>query len=108
MVGVVTVGRPVARMLCDGLTLEVTRCCTTGVPNSSSRLYAVARRVARELGYKRLVTYTLESESGHSLKASGWTHAGEAGGGSWSRVRRPRTAHDKKPECKKTRWEIAL
>src|SRR5262249_13579244 len=32
IVGVAIVGRPVSRMLDDGRTLEVTRCCTGGVP----------------------------------------------------------------------------
>src|SRR6476646_6743115 len=56
--GVVTVGRPVARMLDDGLTLEVNRCCTDGTKNAASMLYSAAWRVTRNLGYTRLITYT--------------------------------------------------
>src|SRR3954447_16449343 len=52
VVGVVTVGRPVARGLDDGLTLEVTRCCTDSTPHVASKLYAAAMRAARALGYR--------------------------------------------------------
>ena len=41
LVGVSVVGRPVARMLDDGLTVEVTRMCTLGTDNACSMLYAV-------------------------------------------------------------------
>lgn len=40
LVGVAIVGRPVSRYLDDGLTLEVTRLCTTGERNACSMLYA--------------------------------------------------------------------
>ncbi|MDG4834136.1 hypothetical protein O7627_33265 [Solwaraspora sp. WMMD1047] len=58
LVGVAVVGRPVARMLDDGLTLEVTRVATDGTRNANSLLYAAAWQAARALGYRRLVTYT--------------------------------------------------
>jgi hypothetical protein len=105
VVGVITVGRPVARLLDDGWTLEVTRCCTDGTKNAASMLYAAAWRAARALGYKRLVTYTLMSEPGTSLKAAGWKKIGEAGGGTWNRQHRPRV--DKYPTQSKLRWEIS-
>lgn len=44
LVGVAVVGRPVARLLDDGLTLEVTRVATDGTP--SSGVDPVRRRVA--------------------------------------------------------------
>jgi hypothetical protein len=103
--GVVVVGRPVARMLDDGLTLEVTRCCTDGVKNGCSMLYSAAWRATRALGYKKLVTYTLNDESGVSLSAAGWKKIGECGGGSWGRKDRPRI--DKHPLQKKIKWEIS-
>lgn len=71
--GVVMVGRPVARNLDDGLTLEINRNCTDGTYNACSMLYGAACRAAKALGYKRIVTYTLQSEPGTSLKASGFT-----------------------------------
>lgn len=70
--GVVVVGRPVARMFDDGLTLEVTRSATDGTPNANSMLYAAAWRATKALGYGRLVTYTQDGESGASLRAAGW------------------------------------
>jgi hypothetical protein len=105
VVGVAVVGRPVARMLCDDFTAEVTRLCTDGTKNACSMLYGASWRAARALGYKRLVTYILNSESGASLVASGWKCVGEAGGGSWSRKSRPRV--DKHPTQTKIRWEVA-
>lgn len=79
--GVAVVGRPVARMLQDGLTCEVTRLCTDGARNACSLLYGAAWRAARAIGYRRIVTYTLPSEGGASLRALGWRLVGEAGGG---------------------------
>ncbi len=109
----VIVGRPVARHLQDGVTAEVTRLATVRVPddqgrergprNACSMLYAAAWRVARALGYRRLVTYTLPAEGGASLHAAGWRCLGEAGGGSWSRDERPRV--DEHPTQMKLRWE---
>lgn len=104
IVGVAIVGRPVSRRLDDGLTLEVTRCCTDGTKDAASALYGACRRATFALGYKRLVTYTLDSEPGTSLKAAGWRELGRAGGGSWSRRHRPRV--DKAPTQGKIRWEV--
>lgn len=103
VVGVAIVGRPVARMLQDGFTAEVTRLATDGTKNACSMLYAACWRAARALGYRTLVTYILASESGTTLKASGWKLIGEAGGGSWSCESRPRV--DKHPLQEKLRWE---
>jgi hypothetical protein len=102
--GVAIVGRPVARELAaDDFAAEVTRCCTDGTRNACSMLYGAAWRAARALGYRRLVTYTLASEGGASLRAAGWHCIGEAGGGSWSRTSRPRV--DTHPMQIKLRWE---
>ena len=104
--GVAIVGRPVARMLDDGYTLEVTRVATDGVKDGCSALYGACRRAAFALGYRKLVTYILESERGTSLKAAGWRCLGEAGGGSWSRESRERI--DRHPLQKKIRFETEL
>jgi len=107
VVGVITVGRPVARNLDDGWTLEVTRCCTLdGVKNAASMLYGAAWRAAKAMGYKRLITYTLESETGTSLVAAGYKQLYTTRGGSWSVKSRPRI--DKHPLCQKTLWEAKL
>jgi hypothetical protein len=97
--GVVITGRPVARMLDDGHTAEVTRLCPDGVKTGCSFLYGAAARVARAMGYETIITYILESEDGASLRASGWTLAGIRGGGSWNRPNRKRI--DKAPICRK-------
>jgi hypothetical protein len=102
--GVAIIGRPVARHLDDGITLEVTRVATDGTKNVASMLYGAARRATFALGYRRLVTYTLPSESGASLRAAGYNCIGEAGGGSWSVPSRPRV--DKHPLQVKLRWEL--
>ena len=106
LVGVVMVGRPVARTLDNGTTLEVTRLCTDGTRNASSFLYGAACRAAHSLGYKRLITYILKSETGVSLKAAGWKYVKVAGGGTWNRKDRPRT--DKHPTEKKQLFEAVM
>ena len=104
VVGVAVVSRPTARMSDDGYTAEVTRLCVLeGIKNGCSMLYQACWRAARAMGYHRLITYTLASESGSSLRASGWVLIGEAGGGSWSRQERLRV--DKHPLQGKLRWE---
>ncbi|MCD6671471.1 MAG: hypothetical protein LT106_01320 [Burkholderiaceae bacterium] len=105
IVGVVTAGRPVARHLDDGWTLEVTRLCTDGTPNACSKLYAAAGRAARALGYTRLITYTLPAEGGASLRAAGWRLVGQRGGGNWNRARRPRQDTPEALRVPKLLWE---
>jgi hypothetical protein len=73
LVAVAMAGRPVARLLDDGRTLEVLRVCTLGHDNACSRLYGALARAAKALGWKRLITYTLASEPGTSLRAAGFT-----------------------------------
>jgi hypothetical protein len=85
IVGVAIAGRPVARGLDDGWTLEITRLCTIDrAKNAASMLYRACWRAARAMGYRRVITYILASETGVSLKASGFKEIGAAGGGSWS------------------------
>lgn len=105
VVGVAIVGRPVSRRLDDGWTLEVTRVATDATPNAASALYGAARRATFALGYRRLITYTLVSEPGTSLRAAGWKVIGEVRGRSWSCPSRPRI--DRHPLQNKLRWEAA-
>lgn len=105
LVGVVTVGRPVARMSDDGVTAEVNRCCTDGTRNACSLLYGAAWRAAKALGYDRLITYTLPEEGGASLRGAGWKLLGERGGGKWSRPSRGR--EDDHPTQQKLLWEVS-
>lgn len=71
--GAAIVGRPVARLLDDGITLEVNRCVTDGTANACSSLYGAVARAAKALGYVRVFTYTRVDEPGTSLRAAGWT-----------------------------------
>lgn len=89
LVGVAIVGRPVSRHLDNGLTLEVTRLCTDGTKNACSFLYGAAWRAAKALGYERIITYTLATENGASLKGAGWNCEGMAGGLRWTGARKP-------------------
>ena len=84
--GVAIAGQPIARRLDDGMTIEVRRVCTDGTHNACSALYGACARVAKEMGYARILTYTLVTEPGTSLKASGWKDMGEAGGGYMERT----------------------
>ena len=106
LVGVAIMGRPVSRYLDNGLTLEVTRLCTTDEKNACSMLYAAAARAAKAMGYRKIITYTLDSEPGISLRAAGWICAGPAGGERWTGQRRP--AADLYPAQMKLRYEKLL
>lgn len=91
LVGVAMVGRPVARHLDDGLTLEVNRTATDGTPNVNSLLYAAAWRACKALGYQRLITYTQAGETGSSLRAAGYRIVAELPARrGWSTPSRPR------------------
>lgn len=106
LVGVAIVGRPVSRYLDNGLTLEVNRLCTTGSKNACSFLYAAAARAAKAIGYRKIITYTLDTEPGTSLRAAGWVCSGIAGGKRWTGQRRP--AVDLYPPQMKLRYEKIL
>ena len=103
LVGVVQIGRPVSRNLDDGKTVEVTRLCSNGERNVCSFLYAKAAKIAKEMGYLKIITYILKSESGISLQAAGWNLENDnCGGGSWDTPSRHRTTTA--PTERKQRW----
>ena len=102
LVGVATVGRPVARRLDNGTTLQVTRVCTDGTRHACSMLHAACWRAAKALGYQTIVTYILDTEPEISLHAAGWTCAGKSGGYSWNVPSRPR--QDKCPHQLKIKF----
>lgn len=106
LVGVAMIGRPVSRMLDNGTTAEVIRVATDGTRNACSFLYGASKRAAQAMGYRKVLTYTLEDEGGASLRAVGWNRVGVTGGGSWSVPSRPRVDHH--PLQSKIRWEIQL
>ena len=93
-------------MLDDGKIIEVVRLCTDGTPNVCSFLYSRAARIAQEMGYSKIITYILDSESGVSLKAYGWHKEADTKGHDWSCPSRPRSTTA--PTCNKQRWGKAL
>lgn len=103
LVGVVVVGRPVARAVDQYLVCEVTRLATDGTYNACSILYGAAARAAKAMGFYRIQTYILESEPGTSLKASGWTCDGvvRKDGKGWNNRAGRRTDQ---PVVTKVRW----
>ena len=105
MIGCAVCGRPVSRRLDDGLTCEINRLCTDGTKNACSMLYGASCRIAKAMGYKKVITYILESENGASLKASNFTCEGVAGGTHWTGVRNKGQAI---PAEMKTRWSRHL
>ncbi len=106
LVGVAIIGRPVARLLDDGLTLEVTRTATDGTANANSKLYGSARRAAFALGYTRLITYTQDGETGASLKGAGWKIlAQRRARPGWDTPSRRRTSHGV-DGITRTLWEV--
>lgn len=105
LIGCAVCGRPVSRYLDNGLTCEINRLCTDGTKNACSMLYGACCRIAREMGYKRIITYILASENGASLKASNFICDGIAGGTHWTGKRaRKQTS----PAEMKTRWHRDL
>jgi hypothetical protein len=106
IVGACIVGRPVARKTEQYRIAEVTRLVTDGTKNACSILYAAAARAADAMGYWRIQTFTLPSESGASLRAAGWVFEGSSGGGSWTRSTRRR--REDQPKEKKFRWSKLL
>ena len=91
--GVAICGNPSARKLDDGSTIEVKRLCTDGTRNACSILYGRCARIAKEMGFKKIITYITDQESGVSLRASGYVLENEhCGGGEngWNTPSRPR------------------
>ena len=114
LVGVAAAAQPVARLLDDGMTIEVVRTCTDGTPNANSMLYGAIVRAAKALGFKKAITYTLEDESGASLKAAGWViDKANLAPQTWNRPNRYRSDVDlfgsRLPPLKeRTRWKKDL
>ncbi|HUD11467.1 MAG TPA: XF1762 family protein [Candidatus Saccharimonadia bacterium] len=102
LIGVVVVSQPMARASDDGYTAEVVRLCTDGTPDACSFLYGAAARCAKAMGYLRIITYTLLTEPGTSLRASGFNAGNKTRAGSWNCPSRPRT--DKHPTEAKQMW----
>lgn len=103
LVGVCIVGRPVARGVDHHNVVEVLRLCTDGTKNACSFLYSAAARAAKALGYARVGTYILSTESGASLVATGWVRGHTTAGGSWNSGKRKGRREDQ-PQMPKVYW----
>lgn len=110
LVGVAIVGRPLARMMQDGVTAEVTRVCVLddSPKGTCSFLYGRCWRAWQAMGGRRMLTYTLTTESGASLRGAGWKVMGEArarGAGAWEAEGRQRSWQAIYGQ-QKFRWEV--
>lgn len=109
LVGVAIVGRPVARKCDPYFTAEVTRLCTNGSKNACSFLYAACARICKEMGFLKIQTYILDTESGITLRAAGWVHAADSTGGDWNQSKaNAGTRRTDQPMQPKQRWEKVL
>ena len=110
LVGVAIVGRPISRNLDDGFTAEAVRVCTndTSPNNTNSFLYGKCWRIWQQMGGMKMITYTLQSESGSSLRGVGWKIMGETGGWNENKGWSTRPNRDWLPihGQLKFRWEI--
>lgn len=108
--GAVIIGRPINRNSDDGQTLEVLRLATDGTFNASSFLLGAAAKTARSMGAARLITYTLETETGASLRGAGWVQEAENIESWWTapaangRSVKPRDHYD----IRKVRWTVTF
>ena len=108
LAGAAIIGRPVARVFDDGLTLEVTRLATNGTANACSALYGAAARVARAAGYHRILTYTRADETGASLRGAGWRRIADRPARSgWHTPSRPRS-HRGTEHTARVMWELIV
>lgn len=113
VVGVAVLGRPASPQVDDGVTLEIKRVCIKeGIKNGNSMLYGASQRIAKALGYRRVLTYTLLEESGVSLRASGFiiTYTSPEDYRMNEALRWPDRKHRPRkkayPEGRKVRWEV--
>jgi hypothetical protein len=110
LVAAAIVARPPNRNSDDGTTCEVVRLASDGTRNACSFLYSASARVAREMGFARIITYTLDSEGGASLRASGWTEEKDGIRSYWSSHQTSGRTVKAREHWKetKTRWALEL
>jgi hypothetical protein len=93
----------------------VLRVATDGARNACSFLYGASVRVARALGFEKVITYTLLGESGASLRGAGFVAAADVQPEeTWSRPSRPRPRQalmfdlPQREKAPRIRWEVVL
>lgn len=107
VVGVAIAGRPTNRNNDDGQTVEVLRVATDGTPNAPSALLGACARAARAMGAARCITYTLDTESGQSLRGAGWALEANGIESWWTHAgsRTPAVTRDHH-DISKVRWAV--
>lgn len=106
LIGAAIGARPISRMLDDGKTFEIRRVCVReGNPNACSMLLARMKNIAQLMGYEKVITYTLQKESGSSLKAVNARCVAEVKPGTWKRKGRVSNWQPVNDEWK-YRWEL--
>ena len=106
LIGVAIAGRPVARLLDNGKTIEILRVCVKeGYKNANSKLYGRVKRICQLMGYEKIITYTLQKESNASLKAIRAKPVSEVKHRDWDRLKRRRKGQEIYSEDK-IRWEL--
>lgn len=110
LIGAAIAGRPTNRNNDDRQTVEVLRVATDGTPNACSALLGACARAARAIGARRIITYTLSTESGASLRGAGWVCEDENTGRSFWDNANTRTPAVKRDHMKvtKARWGKTL
>lgn len=108
--GVAIVGNPLSATLMDGFTAEVLRACVLphGPKNCNSLLYGACRRIWFEMGGRLILTYTLDEESGASLRGAGWEMAALVKGHdskTWGKKDHLKRFEQTVLERNKRRWE---
>ena len=101
--GAAIVGRPTGRKNPQYDWAEVTRLVTDGTKNACSMLYAAVARICKEMGFLRVQTFILDTETGTSLKAAGWKFERLSEGGDWNVPSRGGRRTDQ-PQQAKQRW----
>jgi hypothetical protein len=112
LVGVAIVGNPLSATYMDGFTSEVLRVCVSpeAPKNTCSMLYGACWRAWKAMGGRKMITYTLQSETGASLRAAGWLNAArtKGTGANWNKSDHLSESRQKQDiyQMSKYRWEI--
>ena len=110
LVGVAIIGRPIARKLDQKLIAEVLRnCVKPAAPKGTcSFLYSKAIQVWQVLGGKKVITYTLETEKGSSLKAVSFKNVSKTPVFKYGWTNRKNRILPETQKVRKVRWEKEL
>ena len=110
LVGVAIIGRPIARKIDQKVIAEVLRnCVKPDAPKGTcSFLYAKAIQAWQVLGGKKVITYTLETEKGSSLKAVSFKAVSKTPVFKYGWTNRKNRILPETQKVRKVRWEKEL